>query len=45
MDLDHRLIGDWRQADLYWVRIGSHGYPRDATRRGAAISGWAKTSR
>ncbi len=45
MDLDHRLIRDRRQADFYRTGIGTHVHPRDATRRGAAISGWAKTSR
>lgn len=45
MDLDHRLIGEGRQADFYGTGFGAHGHPRDAIRRGVAISGWAKTSR
>lgn len=45
MDLDDGLVGDRRQADLHRVGIWSHSDYRDATRRGAGISGWAKTSR
>ena len=44
-DLDRSLVGERRQADFYRAGFGAHGHPRDAIRRGAAISGWAKTSR
>lgn len=44
-DLDRRLVGEERQADFYRAGFGAHGHPRDAVRRGAASSDWAKTSR
>ena len=45
MDLDHRLIRDRGQAYFYYAGIRAHSQPRDAMRRGAVVSGWAKTSR
>ena len=44
-DFDRRLVGEGRQADFYRTGFAAHDHPRDAVRRGAASSGWAKTSR
>jgi hypothetical protein len=45
MDLDHRLIRDRWHVHFYRAGIRAHPHPRDAMRRGAAASGWAKTSK
>ena len=45
VNLDDSRVGDRRQADLHGIGIRPHDGHRDAVRRGAAVSGWAKTSR